>query len=229
MISCYILDDDLLQCAVLVDHIARTEGLEIVGASQEPLSAIKFFAKQGENIDLLFLDVEMPVLNGLEFLDSISYNGQVVLVTSNPNYAVESYSYEILDFLLKPVAYERFLISISKFKKLLEPKRVELYNTFYLKVNGSLKKFLSSEILYCKGADDYVEIFTKTKKYLASTTLTKLEEKLPNSVFMRVHRSTIVNLRCIDEVDQSGIVINQEYLAISASYKKVFFKRIDIV
>lgn len=228
-VNCYILDDDLMQSAVLVDFISSTEGLQIVGVSQEPLEAIKFFAKNDGAVDLLYLDVEMPVMTGLEFLQSISYQGQVVLVTSNANYALESYSYNVLDFLLKPVSYERFLDSLLKFQKFAITDSVGGTDSIYLKVNNSLKKFLFSEVLYCKGADDYVEIITKKKKYLASTSLTKLVEKLPAKIFVRIHRSIIVNTNSIAEVEPTGVIVEEDFLPVSKTYRKTLLNHINVI
>lgn len=228
-VNCYLLDDDPMQSAVLVDYISSTEGLAVVGAAQNPLEAIKFFNKQGSTIDLLFLDVEMPVLNGLDFIESIAFDGQIVLVTSNPKYAVDSYSYEVLDFLLKPVSYDRFLVSIAKYKKAIGTSKTGDSESIFLKIDGALIKFKVNDLLYFKGADDYVEIYTAQKKYLVNTSLTKLNAKLPSAAFMRIHRSTIVNMNALQEVESTGVVVNNVYLPVSKTYKKALLERINVI
>ena len=219
-LKCIVVDDDSMQCALLVDYIDRSESLSIEGAFSDPVEALKFMKKKGEEIDVLFLDVEMPKLSGLDFLEAVSYQGRVILVTSEAKYALEGYQHEVYDFVLKPVSLERFR---SLTKRLLseninQNSLKKDYSIIFFKINGVMKKIDLKEVLFFKGADDYVELHLKDKMHLLSERLNQLENKLPVT-FLRIHRGTIVNQNKIDEFDGSGVEVGDHYLSVSKTYR----------
>ena len=224
-LRCLVVDDDAMQCALLVEYLDRSDQLLIEGAFKDPVDALKYMKLHGEQIDVLFLDVEMPKLSGLDFLESINYQGKVVLVTAEARYALEGYQHQVFDFLLKPVSYERFQ---AVTRRLLEQgyavnEVAKDDSMIYFKVNGVVKKFDLQEILFFKGADDYVELHLEMKKYLLSERLSQLENKLPDS-FMRIHRGTIVNRTRINEFDGSGVEVGGHYLPVSKTYRPTLIK-----
>jgi DNA-binding LytR/AlgR family response regulator len=233
IIKTIAIDDEPLALQLITGYIIRTPFLELKGSFDNPLDAMDFLS--GEPIDLIFLDIQMPDLTGLEFIRTLSNKPKIIFATAYPNYALEGFKLEVIDYLLKPFNYEEFLASVRKVKNLIELERkamnkVESNEEFlFLKSEYKIRRINFNDIIYVEGLKDYVKVYTisEVKPILSLSTLKTLESKLPQAKFMRVHRSFIVNLNRIDTVDRSRIVFGKIYIPVGDQYKEKFQKFLD--
>jgi two-component system, LytTR family, response regulator LytT len=228
MITTIAIDDEPLALQLVTGYIGKTPGLKLLGKFDNPLDAAEFLADT--SVDLIFIDIQMPDLSGIEFTRLLEKGPKVIFTTAFEKYALEGYKLEIVDYLLKPFSYEEFLTAFQKVQKLirLEQKaviKVDSNNEFlFLKSDYKIKRINFNDILYIEGLKDYVKVFTQhtPKPLLSLTSLKLLESKLPEEKFMRVHRSFIVNLEKIDTIERSRIVFGKEYIPVSDQYKERF-------
>jgi len=228
MINAIAIDDEPLALRLVTEYIEKTPGLKLLGGFDNPLDAMEFLSR--ESADLIFLDIRMPDLTGLEFTRSLVKGPKVIFTTAYEKYALEGFRLEVVDYLLKPFSYEEFLKAVRKAQRLIRlekgvPDKVEASNEFlFLKSDYKIKRINFDEILYIEGLKDYVKVFTRNspKPVLSLTTMKLLESKLPASKFMRVHRSFIVNLDRIDTIERSRIVFGKTYIPVSDQYKDKF-------
>ncbi len=229
MINTIAIDDEPLALQLMAGYIEKTPGLDLVGKFDNPLDAVDFMADN--TIDLIFVDIQMPDLNGIEFTRSIKKGPKVVFTTAFEKYALEGFKLDVVDYLLKPFSYEEFFNSVQKALRLIrlekkgETTQIEANNEFlFLKSEYKIRRINFNDILYIEGLKDYVKVFLKNdpKPILSLTSLKQLEAKLPAGTFMRVHRSFIVNLSKIDTIERSRIVFGKIYIPISDQYKEKF-------
>jgi len=228
MITTIAIDDEPLALKLVSGYIEKTPGLKLLGKFDNPVDASEFLTDA--IVDLIFVDIQMPDLSGIEFTRLLEKGTKVIFTTAFEKYALEGYKLEIIDYLLKPFSYEEFLTAVQKAQKLirLEQKaviRVEANNEFlFLKSDYKIKRINLNDILYIEGLKDYVKVYSQNtpKPLLSLTSLKLLESKLPDNKFMRVHRSFIVNLEKIDTIDRSRIVFGKEYIPVSDQYKESF-------
>ncbi|MFO7368753.1 MAG: LytTR family DNA-binding domain-containing protein [Bacteroidales bacterium] len=229
MINTIAIDDEPLALQLMAGYIEKTPGLDLVGKFDNPLDAVDFMADN--SIDLIFVDIQMPDLNGIEFTRSIKKGPKVVFTTAYEKYALEGFKLDVVDYLLKPFSYEEFFNSVQKALRLIrlekkgETTQIEANNEFlFLKSEYKIRRINFNDILYIEGLKDYVKVFLKndTKPILSLSSLKQLEAKLPAGTFMRVHRSFIVNLAKIDTIERSRIVFGKIYIPISDQYKEKF-------
>jgi two-component system, LytTR family, response regulator LytT len=229
MINTIAIDDEPLALQLVAGYIEKTPGLDLVGKFDNPLDAVDFMAN--EAVDLIFVDIQMPDLTGIEFTRSISKGPKVIFTTAYEKYALEGFRLDVVDYLLKPFSYEEFLKAVQKALRLIrleqksEMNQVEANNEFlFLKSEYKIRRINFNDILYIEGLKDYVKVYTKNdpKPVLSLTSLKILETKLPESTFMRVHRSFIVNLDKIDTIERSRIVFGKVYIPVSDQYKDKF-------
>ncbi|MEM6318540.1 MAG: LytTR family DNA-binding domain-containing protein [Bacteroidota bacterium] len=224
-IKCLIVDDEPLAISVIKEYLEKVPQLELVHTCEDALQAFQLLRQ--ESIDLIFLDIEMPNLNGIDFVKSLSNPPAVILTTAYREYALESYEVEVVDYLLKPISFSRFFKAINKYLKLSNattpPTPVEVQK----KVKGSIyvysdkrniKVFLD-DILYIESLKDYVRIHTSEQRILSKDTISRYESLLPDA-FLRVHRSFIVNTTKISAYTQHDIEIGVHEIPIGTSYKK---------
>ncbi len=229
MISTIAIDDEPLALQLMAGYIEKTPGLDLVGKFDNPLDAVEFMADN--SVDLIFVDIQMPDLNGIEFARSIKKGPKVVFTTAFEKYALEGFKLEVVDYLLKPFSYEEFFIAVQKALRLIKLERkddtnqIEANNEFlFLKSEYKIRRINFNDILYIEGLKDYVKVYVKNdiKPILSLTSLKQLEAKLPDETFMRVHRSFIVNLAKIDTIERSRIVFGKVYIPVSDQYKEKF-------
>jgi len=233
MITAIAIDDEPLALQLVTGYIQRTPGLKLLGGFDNPLDAIEFMTH--ETIDLIFVDIQMPDLSGLEFTRSLVRGSKVIFTTAYDKYAIDGFRLDVVDYLLKPFSYEEFLKAVLKAQKIIKlekgvPDKVEANNEFlFLKSDYKIKRINFNDILYIEGLKDYVKVYTKNavKPVLSITTMKLLESKLPESKFMRVHRSFIVNLEKIDTIERSRIVFGKTYIPVSDQYKDKFQEFLD--
>jgi len=227
------IEDEPLALSLLSDYISKTPFLEMAGTFDNPLDAIDFLSK--ESVDLLLIDIQMPDLTGTEFVRSLESSPKVIFTTAYPQYAIEGFKLNAIDYLLKPFSYDEFLKAVQKAYKQAELEAgavttVEANSQFlFLKSEYKIRRINFNDILYIEGLKDYIKVFIKgePKPILSLNSIKALEQKLPDDRFMRVHRSFIVNLEQIDTIERSRIVFGKEYIPISDQYKEKFQAYLD--
>jgi two-component system, LytTR family, response regulator LytT len=233
MITTIAIDDEPLALQLVSGYIEKTPGLRLAGRYDNPLDAMEFLSK--ETVDLIFVDIQMPDLTGLEFTRSLVKGPKVIFTTAYEKYALEGFRLDVVDYLLKPFSYEEFLRAVQKAQKVIRmekgiPDHIDSNNEFlFLKSDYKIKRINFNNILYIEGLKDYVKVYTQNSAtpVLSITTMKLLESKLPESKFMRVHRSFIVNLEKIDTIERSRIVFGKTYIPVSDQYKDKFQEYLD--
>jgi two-component system, LytTR family, response regulator LytT len=233
MITVIAIDDEPLALQLVTGYIGKTPGLKLTGKFDNPLDASEFLAKT--SVDLIFVDIQMPDLSGIEFTRLLEKGPKVIFTTAFEKYALEGYKLEIVDYLLKPFSYEEFLSAVQKAQKLINLEKkshnnIEANSEFlFLKSDYKIKRINFNDILYIEGLKDYVKVYTLhvPKPVLSLSSLKLLESKLPENKFMRVHRSFIVNLEKIDTIERNRIVFGKEYIPVSDQYKEKFQEFLD--
>ena len=233
MIDVIAVDDEPLALKLITGYISKTPELSLKGKFEDPLEAASFVREN--RLDLIFIDVQMPDLNGIEFTRAIEKGPKVIFTTAFEKYALEGFRLEIVDYLLKPFSYEEFLVAVNKAERLIKLERkvtsaVEANNDFlFIKSDYKIRRINFNDILYIEGLKDYVKIFTSTvqKPVLSLTTLKLLETKLPPDRFLRVHRSFIVNLQKIETIERSRIVFGKAFIPVGDQYREKFQEYLD--
>lgn len=222
--TCAIIDDEPLAAELLASYAQKTTFLELVGTYNSAIEAMKVI--RTTPVDLLFLDIQMPELSGLEFATILSPKTMIVFTTAFDRYAVESYKVNAIDYLLKPIAYDAFLHSANKALQMLETRSTQKSvkseeRFFYVKSEYKLIRILIDDILYIEGLKDYVKIrlAAPQKSVNCLMNMKTLEDYLPQQDFMRVHRSYIVNLKRVEAIDRLRVVIGDTFIPISDTYK----------
>ena len=222
-LSCMIVDDEPLAVKLLESFVAKTPELELLGSFTDSVEAINAIKEQQPN--LLFLDIQMPDLNGMELAHMLPAATKVIFTTAFKEYAFESYEVSALDFLLKPIRYNKFLAAIDKAKTFYAPRERVENTTIFLKVDGEYRQVALDKILYVSGMKDYVMFYLEgeRKALITHLTMKAVEEMLPAQQFMRVHRSYIVALDKIRSVDRNDcIYIGDEIIRVTDAFKETF-------
>lgn len=224
-----IIVEDIQMAADFLRKFCEKSGLvEVKGHFLNVADALAFLDK--ENVDLIFLDVEMPGATGFELMDSLTYRPKVILTTSKTEYAFDAFQYHVDDYLKKPFTYKRFLESIEKIQKVGATTEVSVEaDHLFIKVDTKLVKLMNNDILYVESMGDYVKFVTPEKKYVSLNTLKNLEEKLSKSSFLKVHRSYIVNITKIDDLQGNTVYINGNAIPIGKAHKDEVMKRLNII
>lgn len=229
-VRCIIIDDEPLAIALIAAHISKIPNLEVVATSNNALDG--FEVLKSKQVDLIFLDIQMPLLTGIEFLKSLSNPPKVIFTTAYREYAVEGYELDVVDYLLKPISFDRFFKGINKYFKTVESTNSTAVDTtekeqnsgfIYVNVNKKHYKVLFSEILYAESLKDYVQIHTKEKTIITKDKISDFEQKLPKH-FIRTHRSYIVNMDKITAYTAHDVELGSLEIPIGVSYKKQLLK-----
>ena len=231
-LNCIIVDDDKLSREVIKTLVEKTEMLTLVGIAQDGMEASNLLNKYKAHI--IFLDIEMPVMSGLELVKSLKEPPQIILITSQQEYAVEAFEYDVTDYLLKPVNSQRFLKSINRAKENIEAAQKANSaspledQTIFIKENSQFSRLDTNKILYVEAYRDYVNIYTTEKKYTVHTTMKNIDQKLDEAHFMRIHRSYIVQLSKIDSIDENIVFVNQKMLPIGSSFRDKLMRKLNV-
>ena len=225
--NCLIVDDEPIAQQNLVQYIAQIEALHLIDKCSNAFEALNVLHR--EQIDILFLDIKMPTLSGLEMLKTLQNPPKVILTTAFSEFGVESYEYGITDYLLKPIAFERFFKAINKIvmprnldlpKENTEKKANDTPTFIFFKADKKIHKYYFADILFIEGSGNYVKIHTQNEKPLmVLDKLTKLQEKLSKKQFIRVHKSFMVNVSHIQKIEGNMINIKDKVIPISATFK----------
>jgi DNA-binding LytR/AlgR family response regulator len=225
--KCLIVDDEPLARDLIRYHVGKLDNFEIVGECADAMNALQELHNQ--KIDLMFMDIEMPQITGIEFLKILKNPPKVIITTAYRDYAIDGFELDVVDYLLKPVTFERFLKAVNKYYQVCQDENhvaapvsevIQPEEAFiYVKENKRVIKVYLNEILYIEGLSEYVQIYTDKKKIITKTTMTSLEEKLPEEGFIRIHKSFIVSLLRIEAFTSSTIEVPGKELPIGRSYK----------
>jgi len=226
--KCIIVDDEPLARKVLIKYIASIESLELVKACSNASDAASILHQH--DVDLMFLDVKMPDMSGLELLDTLPKPPMVIITTAHMEYAIEGYEYSVVDFLLKPFSFERFLKAVNMaFQRTTgaisnSSTHVDNNEYIFLKADRALHKVSFPEINYIQGYGNFLKVFTDSKMLLISETMANMEERLPSNLFVRVHKSFIVSLKNIELIEDGFIKVKNKEIPIGNIYKQQFYK-----
>jgi two-component system LytT family response regulator len=237
MIRCLVVDDEPLALNILEDYISKMPFLHLIKATTNPIEALTMV--QEGNIDLVFLDVQMPELTGIQFLRIANGKAKVILTTAYPQYALEGYELDVVDYLLKPIAFDRFFKSAQKAQSIIQPaakpvtkaepaKQDDFLSDFiFVKTEHKIQKVYLHDILFIEGLKDYISIFTSAERIITLQNMKKMEDALPPKHFIRVHKSYIVSINKIDSIERSRIFIGDKIIPVGDTYREDFFKIVD--
>ncbi len=230
MMKCLVVDDDKLSRGILEDLISDTSSLELVASCDDPIKAFNIIKES--KIDLLFLDIEMPKMDGISMLKALSPLPQVILVTSHDEYAVESYEYDVTDFVKKPISTARFLKAVEKANKRFNTD-ASLFTTkgetIFIKSDSKLVQINTHKIFWIEALGNYMRVITEDGKYTILSTMKDVANKLPSDEFVRVHRSFIVRLDKIESIEDNYIVINNNQINIGKVYKEGLSGKLNLL
>ncbi len=222
-LKCIIVEDEPIARKVLQEFVDEIDYLELKGQAENPLKAIPLL--QDNDVDIIFLDINMPKINGIDFLKSSKLNASIIITTAYPVYAVEAYGLDVLDYLVKPISFERFLKACNKVKELKTkqapaPAQSAPANHFFVKCDNQIEKVFYDELLYAEAMMNYVMLYTVSKKMMVYITIKGLEEQLPSETFIKVHKSFIVNISKIKSIEGNILNIGNEKIAISQNLRE---------
>ncbi len=230
--SCLIVEDEPLAAKVIQKYIKQVSFLELKGICSDAIFAMEILQK--EKIDLIFLDIHLPILKGLDFIKTLNSSIHIIVTTAYQEYALQSYEFNVIDYLLKPIEFNRFLMAVNKLKHSMEvatllntnPNPREREHLFF-NVNKRKAKIFLDEILYIESLKEYIRITTNNKSILTLFSLTDLEEMLTKNDFLRVHRSFIVAKNKIDTFSSTDVEINGKQIPIGRSYKETIISALQ--
>jgi two-component system LytT family response regulator len=236
MIRCVVVDDKPLAIDILSDYIGKLPFLELTFSSTNPLLALNLIMEG--KADLVFLDIQMPQLNGVQFMKIIQSKCKVILTTAYAEYALDGFENDAIDYLLKPISFERFYKAVQKAmhyfnalevkpSKGIELNPVKEVDFIFVKNEYKLTKVNIADILYIEGMQNYVAIHTKKEKIISLQNIKKTEEQLPKNQFARVHKSYLVAINKIDNIERSRIYIENHIIPLGDFYREAFYKMID--
>jgi two-component system LytT family response regulator len=244
-LKCIAVDDEPLALDIIEDYVSKVPFLELVKRTENAIEALQLV--QAGGIDLVFLDIQMPDLTGIQFLKIANNKASYILTTAYSQYALESYDLNVSDYLLKPIAFDRFYKAVEKVhnqhKNNAEPVVVAaptvpvaapvlapvqtVQDFIFVKTEHKIQKIELDNILYIEGLKDYISIFTKAERVITLQNMKRMEETLPKSQFIRVHKSYIIALDKIESIERSRITICGKIIPIGDTYRDEFFKKIE--
>ncbi|MEJ7671752.1 MAG: LytTR family DNA-binding domain-containing protein [Chitinophagaceae bacterium] len=231
-LTCIVVDDEPLARKVITEYIADTDFIELIGEAENSLKAMNLIATK--KVDLIFLDIQMPKISGIEFLKINKNLPMVVFTTAFPEYAIEGYELDVIDYLIKPITYERFLKAAVKARDFFTIKSQAQSNKisndanyFFIKCDNKLEKILFDDIFFIEGMSNYITLHTKIRKFITYLTMRSLIERLPEKLFIQIHKSYVVSISKIDRLDINEVWINDKALPISKSFKDQLMQSIN--
>jgi DNA-binding LytR/AlgR family response regulator len=232
--NCIIIEDDPLSVRIIQEFIRKTTDLNLVHTFSNAIDAINILHTD-ESIELIFLDIELPEMSGLEFLDSIKEAPQVIIISSKGLYAADAFNYEVADYLVKPITYARFYKAIQRTRKRMEKDKLDKIgrSEIFIKKDSTLVRLKYDEILWIEALENYVIFNTFNEKFTIHFTMKAIEQKLPQDKFIRVHRSFIVNTSSIDAIEDNSVLVKVhdgiKSIPIGKSYKDKLMGDINLI
>ncbi|MES2732476.1 MAG: LytTR family DNA-binding domain-containing protein [Bacteroidota bacterium] len=227
--NCIIVDDEEMSRNIVKHFVEQTANLSLLQVFSDAIEASNFL--QENPVDVLFLDIEMPEMSGIDLLKVLTNKPDVVLITSKTDRAVEAFEYSVTDYLVKPITYPRFLQAVAKVKEKRDSKPTlsEPPSDIYIRTDSKIVKVNLKDLLYVEALADYVMLHTLSNRYIAHSTMKGIERKLTPKEFIRIHRSYIINMAKIDAIEDLSVLINKKYIPIGTSYKDSFIKKLNIL
>lgn len=226
--NCIIVDDEPVARKVLQEYIEEIDFLQLEGSAENPLKAIILL--DGHTIDLMFLDINMPKMNGIEFLKTSTSLPLAILTTAYTDYAIEGFELDVVDYLVKPFSFERFVKACNKAKGVFELKNKNInasaLNYFFVKCDGKIEKIFYDEVIFIEALMNYVVIYTEDKKLIVYLTLKGIADQLPKEIFLKVHKSTIINIKKIKSIEGNEISLGKLKVTISQNLQDYVMKQI---
>jgi DNA-binding LytR/AlgR family response regulator len=234
-LRCIAIDDESLALDLVEDNIAKVPFLKLEARCRNAFEAIEYL--QNNPVDLIFLDIQMPGLTGVQFLEGLTQKPMVIFVTAYQQYALDGFNLDVIDYVLKPISFERFLKASHKaldfFKSKLAlqgntPKIDTKVDYIFIHADYSLMKIMFEDILYIEGLKDYIKIHVRNQKYpiVCRMTMKLISEKLPSDEFLRIHKSYIVSLKKIESIRNQKVKIGENHIPLSDSYSEQFYQTI---
>jgi DNA-binding LytR/AlgR family response regulator len=223
-IKCIVVDDEPLAISLLESYVQKIPFLELVFSTENPIDALEYI--QNNESDLVFLDIQMPELTGINFMKILGDKQKYILTTAYSEYALEGYEHNIVDYLLKPISFERFYKSALKAQERFSMNEGKEDSHFFVKSSGQQHRINFDEILYVESIKDYVNIRTREEEYIVLDTLKSMEQQLPENSFSRIHKSFIINLNQIKSFDSKKITLfSDQEIPIGESYRNNFLTK----
>lgn len=234
MLKCLVIDDEPLAIKLLEDHISKVSFLELVSTFNNPMEGLIHF--NSNPVDLIFLDIQMPQLNGLQLMQLLQNRAQVIITSAYQEYAIDGFEHNVIDYLLKPISFERFYKAVEKAHNLKNPtqkinRSQEMHPAtggyIFVKVETKMVRVELDDILFIEGLKNYVSIYTKTQRIITLQVMKQLEEVLPANRFVRVHKSYIVAIDKINSIERQEIQIKDRIIPIGNTYSEYFSKMVE--
>lgn len=232
--NCIVIDDDKLSRVVIEEFVGKSDGLTLTGSFSNAIDAINKI-KENESIDLIFLDIEMPQMTGIDFLTYMDHPIQVIIISAKEKYALDAFDYDVTDYLLKPITYSRFYKAIDRAVNRYQKEKLnsESKDEIFIKKGSSLVRIKFNEILWIEALENYVILNTSSEKLTIHFTMKAIEKKLPSKKFTRIHRSFIVNTGKISVIQDNSVEIKLQNdsitIPIGKSYKEQLMKDINLM
>ncbi|MFA5328048.1 MAG: response regulator transcription factor [Prolixibacteraceae bacterium] len=233
--KCLIVDDEPLARDLIRGHVEKLENFEIVAECSDAMKALNILREK--QVDLMFMDIQMPQITGIEFLKTLKHPPMVIITTAYREYALEGFELDVVDYLLKPITFERFLKAVNKYYQMNQDDvqliassvsdKLPEESFIYVKENKKVVKVYLSEIRYIEGLSEYVQIYTDKKKIITKTSMAQMEEKLPPENFLRIHKSFIVSMGKIEAFTANTIEIQGKELPIGRSFKNAVISALN--
>lgn len=234
MIKCVIIDDEPLAIEIIQTYLEKLADFELLACFTDSVDALAYVHKN--KVDLLFLDIEMPLINGLEFVKTLTYSPDIIITTAYRDYAVESFELNVVDYLVKPISFQRFISATSKVIKTISEtvpltEKIDISTLtktdedLWVKVDKKLIRIALNDILYIESLKDYVRIKTKDRELITYYSLNKILEKLPNTNFLRIHKSFIAAVKKIETIEGNRITIAGQILPLGRSFREELIKK----
>lgn len=230
MMTCLIVDDEEMSRTIVQHFVEQTSFLTLIQSCPDAIQAANVL--QQTPVDVIFLDIEMPHMSGMELVKSLQIKPQVIFITSRSDYAVEAFEYKVTDYLVKPITYARFLKAVTTAKEIFDAQLpIQLHSKdLYIKTDSKIIKLNLKDLLYVEALADYVMFYTTHgSRHVVHSTMKGVEKRLNSGEFVRVHRSFIINTEKIESIEDLSIVINKKLIPIGASYKESFLKKLNIL
>jgi len=225
MIKCIAIDDEPKALEIIKNHVSKIDYLQLENVFTDPFKAIQYLNES--DIELLFLDINMPDIDGIKFVKHLIRKPLIIFTTAHSEYAIESYDVEAIDYLLKPFDFSRFLTATNKAKERFKNLRGKTSDFFFVSSGNQKVKLMYDDILFIKGDGNYVVYQSKSDKVLVRASITASQSELPTNLFIKIHRSIIVSLKWVDKVEDNHVYVADNRFPISATYRESFFSTIN--
>lgn len=225
-----IIDDNEVALLTTKQFVSKSEHIQLLKTFTDALQALSFLSTN--QVDLIFLDIEMPEINGLEFIKAMKQpHPLVILTTSHPEFALEAYEHNVLDYLVKPISLPRFLNAIAKAQTMFEKHNIDRIENdiIFIKKNNLIVKVNKADVLWIEGLGDYVTINTEKEKFIVHSTMHAIEQKFSGSEFLRVHRSFIIRIDLINNIEDNCISYFDKFIPIGKTYRDTVYKRLNLI